>query len=93
MNLQKQDNNTHKKRKILEAEQEKKDSSSNPFLGYRINNEEEKEAEDLEVDELGNPIPKDEALDSGYESDSDKIKENLKNSSKTYYSITHTIQE
>lgn len=39
-----------------------------------------------ELDEYGNPIEKDEEAN-----DNERIKSNLKNSSKVYYAITHSI--
>lgn len=52
--------------------------------------EEDKDGEEVvQLDEFGNPIEKDnEEID-----DNERIKSNLKNSSKVYYAVTHTIQE
>ena len=55
--------------------------------------------EDTMVDAYGNPIKKDEQDGQNEDSedkdtsDAAKIKENLRNSSKIYYNITHSVKE
>lgn len=55
--------------------------------------DDEKGAEEIEEEEVKVKPPIKEAEDSDSLPENEKIKENLKNSSKVYYSVTHTIQE
>lgn len=48
----------------------------------------EGDMEENKYDHFGNPIEEDEDEDIN---DNEKIKNNLKNSSKVYYAITHTV--
>ncbi len=59
-------------------------------VGEEGEEEEQKDPNKLKFDAYGNPIYE-EAEDEM--EDSEKIKVNLKNSSKIYYAVTHTVQE
>lgn len=54
------------------------------------NLENEENKEEVKYDEYGNPITENTEEELP---DNEKIRSNLKNSSKIYYAITHTIQE
>ena len=54
---------------------------------------EREEDEEVKLDEYGNVIERPEQEVAEELNDNERIKSNLKNSSKVYYSITHTVQE
>jgi len=77
VSVQKQENQLNKKKKVADEETAAKEK------------DEEEEEEKMRYDEDGNLI-----IDENEESnDNEKIKSNLKNSSKIYYAITHTVEE